>query len=211
MSEEQIIEKIKKGDKQLYEQIVRKYNQRLYRVARAIIRNESDIEDVIQDTYLKAYLALAKFENRSQFSTWITRILINNANERLRKRDRETTVDNFVEMQEKFESSSEKESPHFTVSNNELKKVLEEAIDSLPENLRTVYMLREVEGMSVAETSECLGLSEENVKTRLHRAKAFLKDELYRRTQGDIDVFRFGFERCDQMVVRVMLQLDRIN
>jgi RNA polymerase sigma-70 factor (ECF subfamily) len=210
MKEEEILERIKKGEKQHYELIVRKYNQRLYRIARAIVKDDSEVEDILQDTYLKAYEKLAQFQNKSQFSTWLIRILINNANARLKKKNRYTSSDSLEPYENKYSETST-DAPDDYTSNKELKKILEETIDELPEKLRCVYMMREVEGLSVTETAECLELSEENVKTRLHRAKAILKEELYKRTKGDIEIFRFGLERCDRVAMAVMLQIGNLN
>ncbi len=211
MKEEELIDLIKKGEKELYEQIMRKYNQKLYRIARSIVKNDADVEDILQETYLKAYESLAQFQNRSQFSTWIIRILINQANATLNKRKRFDNSISIEAISDRQEEDISFQTTEIHMSNNELKKILEEAIDKLPENLRCVYVMREVEGLSVAETSECLSISEENVKTRSHRAKALLKDELYERTKGDIDIFRFGNERCDRVVLTVMLQLGKLN
>jgi RNA polymerase sigma-70 factor (ECF subfamily) len=209
MKEEEIITLIKKGDKELYEILIRKYNQRLYRIARAILKNEFEVEDILQDTYLKAFENLKQFQNKSQFSTWIIRILINNANASLNKRKR---FDNSISAENISESESTiLQTPEMQMSNNELKGILENAIDQLSDNLRCVYVMREVEGLNVEETSACLGISEENVKTRLHRAKAFLKDELYRKTKGDIEIFRFGLDRCDKITLAVMLQIVKLN
>jgi len=210
MNEEKVIESIKNGDTKQYELIIRKYNQRLYRIARAIIKEDSEVEDILQDTYLKAYQALSQFQNKSQFSTWITRILINNANARLKKKQRIESTDSLSWLEDKM-VEDELTTPENRASNLELKKILEESIDNLPESLRTVYVMREIEGLNVTETAQCLDLSEENVKTRLHRAKAFLKEELYKRTKGDIELFRFGLERCDRVVISVMIQIGNQN
>lgn len=209
MKEEELIELIRKGEKDLYEVIMRKYNQRLYRIARSIVKEDSEIDDILQDTYLKAYEALSQFRKESLFSTWIIRILINTANASLKKRKRFEQSPSL----EKYESASEDQSqtPESYTSNSELKKILEEAIDHLPDNLRCVYIMREVEGLNVAETASCLDISEENVKTRLHRAKAFLKEELYQRTKGDIDIFRFGSWRCDRVVASVLFNIHHRN
>lgn len=210
MNEEKIIELIKKGDTKQFEWIIRKYNQRLYRIARAIIKEDTEVEDILQDTYLKAYQALSQFQNKSQFSTWITRILINNANARLNKKKRMESTDSMSWLEEKM-VDDELTTPDNRATNLELKKILEESIDNLPETLRTVYVMREIEGLNVIETAQCLDITEENVKTRLHRAKAFLKEELYKRTKGDIELFRFGLERCDRVVMTVMIQLGNQN
>src|SRR5690606_24035806 len=135
MKEEEIIEQIKKGEKQLYELIMRKYNQKLYRIARAILKNDSDAEDILQDTYLKAFEKLDQFQYRSQFSTWITRILINNANASLNKSKRYDHSRPLEERQEIASANVSFHTPEQDMSNNELKKILEEAIDELPGNL----------------------------------------------------------------------------
>jgi RNA polymerase sigma-70 factor (ECF subfamily) len=210
MNEEKIIELIKNGDTKQYELIIRKYNQRLYRIARAIIKEDSEVEDILQDTYLKAYQALSQFQNKSQFSTWITRILINNANARLKKKQRIESTDSLSWLEDRM-VEDDLTTPDNRTSNLELKKILEESIDNLPESLRTVYVMREIEGLNVLETAQCLDISEENVKTRLHRAKAFLKEELYKRTKGDIELFRFGLERCDRVAMAVMIQIGNQN
>jgi RNA polymerase sigma-70 factor, ECF subfamily len=160
MKEQEIIDSILKGNIQDYELIMRKYNQRLYRIARAMVKDEAEIEDILQDTYLKAFENLKQFEGRSQFSTWLTRILINNANASLNKKKR---VDHSIHVEDALSDHEEPsfETPENYMSGNELKKILEEAIDNLPENLRAVYIMREVEGLSINETSELLNLSED--------------------------------------------------
>jgi RNA polymerase sigma-70 factor (ECF subfamily) len=210
--ENEVIDRIIKGEKELYEVIMRKYNQRLYRIARSIIKNESEIEDVLQETYIKAFIHLNQFEGRSQFSTWLTRILINQANACLLKRRKlQNSVSEDISENIKDEVSSFEAAPDQQMVNKELKKYLEDAIDHLPENLRAVYIMREVEGLSVAETSECLSISVENVKTRLHRSKAMLKEFLFAKAKGDLDVFRFGLERCDRLVMAVLYQVGKLN
>jgi RNA polymerase sigma-70 factor (ECF subfamily) len=207
MKEEELLEKIKNGEKDLYGIIIQKYNQRLYRIARSIVKNENELEDILQDTYLKAYMNLPQFRNESQFSTWLVRILINNANATVLKAKRFNSV-----IPEEINNPSDiGESPDFNMTNKELKQILEKAIDNLPENLRSVYIMREVENLSVSETSQCLGISEENVKTRLHRAKAILKDELYKKSKEDIELFRFGNQRCEKVTLAVMLQIGKLN
>jgi RNA polymerase sigma-70 factor, ECF subfamily len=210
-TESDLIAKIIKGEKQLYEEIIRKYNQRLYRVARSFIKSEDEIEDVMQETYIKAYLHLKQFEGKSQFSTWITRILINQASQSLNKEKR--MRDHIADIPHELPDTkfSNDPAPDQNLMNAEMKKYLEHAIDELPESLRSVYMMREVEGFSVNETSEALSISIENVKTRLHRAKTSLKDSLFERAKGEIDLFHFRLDRCDRIVLGVMLQLDKTN
>jgi RNA polymerase sigma-70 factor (ECF subfamily) len=210
-TDSELIDKIIQGDKRLYEGIIRKYNQRLYRIARSFIKNEDEIEDVMQETYIKAYQHLKQFEGKSQFSTWITRILINQANHSLNKEKR--VKNHIVTSSEDIPDikPSSEPTPDQNLMNDEMKKYLEQAIDELPETLRSVYIMREVEGLSVNETSEALSISIENVKTRLHRAKSALKDSLFEKAKGEIDLFHFKMDRCDRVVLTVMLQLDKSN
>jgi RNA polymerase sigma factor (sigma-70 family) len=210
--ENEVIGRIIKGEKELYEVIMRKYNQRLYRIARSIIKDDSEIDDVLQETYIKAFEHLDQFEGRSQFSTWLTRILINQANASiLKKNRRQNSIGSELSDTVKEAASSFEPTPDQQIMNKELKKYLEDAIDQLPETLRAVYIMREVEGLSVAETSECLSISVENVKTRLHRSKAMLKDLLFAQAKGDLDVFRFGLQRCDRLVLAVLYQIGKRN
>lgn len=207
MNEEEIIEKIKSGDKDLYGILIQKYNQRLYRIARSIVKNENELEDILQDTYLKAYMNLSQFRKESQFSTWLIRILINQANATVLKSKRfhSSSTD---ELNKATEST---ESPDFNMTNKELKAILENAIDKLSETLRSVYIMREVENLSIQETAQCLDITEQNVKTRLHRAKEILKEELYKKSKGDVELFRFGSERCEKVTIAVMLQIGNLN
>jgi RNA polymerase sigma-70 factor, ECF subfamily len=206
-----LIDKIIQGDKRLYEGIIRKYNQRLYRIARSFIKDEDEIEDVMQETYIKAYQHLKQFEGKSQFSTWITRILINQANHSLNKEKR--VKNHIVTSSEDIPDikPSSEPTPDQNLMNDEMKKYLEQAIDELPDSLRSVYIMREVEGLSVNETSEALSISIENVKTRLHRAKSTLKDSLFEKAKGEIDLFHFKMDRCDRIALAVMLQIDKSN
>jgi len=210
-TDSELIDKIIQGDKRLYEGIIRKYNQRLYRIARSFIKNEDEIEDVMQETYIKAYQHLKQFEGKSQFSTWITRILINQANHSLNKEKR--VKNHIVTSSEDIPDikPSSEPTPDQNLMNDEMKKYLEQAIDELPGSLRSVYIMREVEGLSVNETSEALSISIENVKTRLHRAKATLKDSLFEKAKGEIDLFHFKMDRCDRIALVVMLQIDKSN
>ncbi len=204
MEEEEIIDQIKNGNKSLYGLLIQKYNQRLYRIARAIVGKDADLEDIMQETYIKAYQNLAQFRKESQFSTWLTRILINNANATLLKKSRDLSplpldTEDIIDHHK---------SPDLTLTNEELKMILEEAIDHLPENLRSVFVMREIEQLSVHDTALNLGISEENVKTRLHRAKSYLKEELYSKFKMDVDLFRFAGSRCEGVFKAVMSQLE---
>ena len=176
-SDEEIVDRVKGGEVALYEIIMRRYNQRLYRVARAVLRDDAEAEDVMQDAYVRAYQHLDQFAGRSLFSTWLTRIALHEALSRLRLRNRnqqfdDTGRDGESSMNNMVESSPD---PEQNASRAELSHLLEEALLGLPEQYRTVVMLRDVEGMSTAETASALDLTEDNVKIRLHRGRAMAR------------------------------------
>ncbi len=214
-SDESVIERILRGEKEAYEVLMRRYNQRLFRIARSYITDEDEIEDVVQEAYVHAYEQLDRFEFRSRFSTWLIRILINEALARVKQKQRfqsftpalSRDAAGGAEIQSPIPES---ESPVEKLMNAELKEILEKAVDGLPEKYRTVYMMREIEGMSVAETSQCLSISQTNVKVRSLRAKEMLRDSIsgfYR----NVEVFEFNFVRCDRIVRNVLLRIPTID
>src|SRR5215467_6112573 len=179
-SDEQIVTRVLAGETPLYELLMRRYNQRLYRVARAILRDDAEAEDVMQDAYVRAYQHLADFEGRARFSTWLTRIAVHEALARCRSRSRYQSLDDSEESKGGIMESlaSDGRDPEEMAYDGELGEVLERAILKLSEEHRLVFMLREVEGMTTDETAESLSLTPENVKVRLHRARAALRKEL---------------------------------
>jgi RNA polymerase sigma-70 factor (ECF subfamily) len=187
---------------------VRRYNQRLYRIGFSILKNEADVEDAMQEAYVKAYQHLQSFKQKSSFATWLTRIMINGCLQKQKKYSRYKTVDAF--MLSNFEdytlnsmSSSTNKTPEQNLLNRELSNVLQQAILSLPENYSQVYVMREVEQMSVKETSECLQISETNVKVRLNRAKAIMKEKIME-ALSETEVFPFHLSKCDRIAENVM-------
>lgn len=212
ISDEQLIERVLNREKNVYEVIMRKYNQRLFRIARSYILNEDEVEDLIQETYMKAYEQLPHFEKRSSFSTWLIRILINEALKRLnhRKRLASFTYDRSEHPafdREAHEESPMNDNPLGQLMNTELGDVLERAVDRLPEKYSSVFVMREVEGMSIAETSEALEITETNVKVRLNRAKEMLRETITD-SYHDVNIFRFHLVRCDRIVRGVLRRLD---
>ena len=202
-----IVERIRGGETALYEVLVRRYNQRLYRVARAFLHDDSEAEDVMQEAYLKAFEALPRFEGRARFSTWLTRILINCALAHLRRpsRRREVALD-FAETGARAAAGvddSPRNVPDLPLMQDQIGRLIESALDTLPSPYRVVFIMRELERMSVADTSAILGISRENTKVRLHRAKRRLREEL-RRRMPDIALYGFRGERCDNLTRRVM-------
>jgi RNA polymerase sigma-70 factor (ECF subfamily) len=207
LRDEQVVARVIEGDRALFEILMRRYNQRLFRVARGITHADADAEDVVQQAYVSAYTNLAQFGGAAAFSTWLTRIVINEALSKTRKRLRLAEVE-IEEQHDVTPFKAETPSPEDQVSRRETGALLEAAIDRLPEGYRLVFMMREVEQLSVAETAECLELSEENVKVRLHRAKAMLRDSLYQEMErASGEAFRFLGARCDRIVATVLARI----
>lgn len=210
MSDDEIITRVLKGEKDLYALIVSKYNQRLYRVGMSIIKDEAEVEDVMQVAYIKAYENLGKFEFKSSFSTWITRILINESLLRVKKGKQSVTMNHGILHNEFYQQqTSENETPLKKVLNTELRGILEEAILQLPEKYRTVFIMREVENMSVAETQECLKLSEANVKVRLNRAKVLLQNLLSSYYKKE-EMLHLHLSKCDRIKEYVVSQIAQL-
>jgi RNA polymerase sigma-70 factor, ECF subfamily len=200
--------------KSAFERLMRQYNQRLFRVARSILKDDADAEDALQDAYVQAYRNLGEFRGEAELSTWLTRIVINQALMQARKRTRQRVVVPFGDRgeargRELDVADEQAESPSDAALRGEVRKVLERRIDELPEAFRTVFVMREVEEMTARETADALGIPEATVRTRLFRARALLREALDR----DMDSARggvFGFDgaRCDRIVSAVVSRLE---
>ena len=189
------------GEREMFEVIVRRYNTQLYRVGMAHLRNHAQTEDAMQNAYLKAFLNLDRFRGTSAFATWLTRIMINECLMILRTRKRFTM--------ENIDGSADPEHEAFAVpasgalDHQDIKAVMEKAIQALPRMHRAVYLLREVQQLSTLETAQCLGLSRANVKVSLHRAREELKTEVLRSAAG-VELFDYPACFCDPLTARVM-------
>lgn len=204
-----IVQRILAGETALFERIMRRHNQRLFRAARAILNDASEAEDVMQEAYTRAFAHLAEFRGDAQLATWLTKIAVNEALARVRKRRRLAPLPagDAVEALPMVDQPMPPD-PEHEAHTAELRQLLERAIDELPESYRTVFVLREVEGLSTATTAECLGVSEEVVKTRLSRARMRLRDGLYARAGAVAsEAFPFGGDRCDRIVAAVLPRL----
>lgn len=212
LSDEEIAARVRDGETALFELLMRRYNQRLYRVARAIVRNDAEAEDVTQQAYVNAYVNLAQFEGRAKFATWLTRIAVHEALGRVRRQTRARIAYSPMEdpMEDPVDTVESRElDPERLAFSSELRTVLESAIDALPDGHRTVFMMREVEGLSTAETADCLELSEEAVKTRLHRARAMLREAVMNSAGlAAPAAFAFHLSRCDRIVAAVFARID---
>jgi RNA polymerase sigma-70 factor (ECF subfamily) len=200
-----------RGDEAAFEAVMRQHNGRLFRVARAILKDDAEAEDALQDAYLEAYRHLAEFRGEAQLSTWLTRIVVNQSLMRLRRQKRERVVVPFdgAEEREEVEVADENaEPPSSAVLRAEVRRVLERRIDELPVAFRTVFVMREVEDMTVDETAECLGIPPATVRTRLFRARSLLRTALARDIDtATVDVFGFAGARCDRIVAAVLSRI----
>lgn len=208
----ELVTRICRGDRFAFEMLMRRYNQRLFRVARGILKNDSDAEEALQDAYVCAYSAFAAFRGDSQLSTWLTRIVINEALGRLRRRRREQAViafhpDSRAEpgLANAAELDAPSASPEEAMVRAEVRALIEKGLDELPVAFRTVFMMREVEEMTVEETAQCLGIPAATVRSRLFRAKALLRAALEQEIGAAIqEAFSFAGARCDRIVAAVM-------
>lgn len=207
ITDAEIIKKILSGEKQLYEMLVRRNNQKLYRIIRGYISEEEEIEDIMQDTYVKAFTKLYQFKAESTFSTWLIRIGINQSLARIKEKGKLyhlTESSNHQPTNSILEiPDASQQNPQDKMINMEAKQILENAIDALDLKYRSVYMMKEVEEMSLKEIALVLDITLANVKVRLHRAKEMLKNNLYT-TVNNTQIFEFGFSRCDRITENVM-------
>lgn len=210
LDDEEIVGHVLSGQTALFEVLMRRHNERVYRVARAIVRDDREAEDVMQQAYVNAYAHLSQFNRAARFSTWLTRIAINEALARVRRRARYEPFEEDGSNVEAFVTRTRPPDPERQALTSELRSLLEWAIDRLPDGAREVFVMREVEGLSTADTAAALSVSEDVVKTRLSRARAVLRRVLLDRTGASApDVFRFLRPRCDRVVAQVMARIGR--
>lgn len=209
-TDEQVVARVIAGDVASFEILMRRHNTRLYRIGRAILKNDADAEDLMQETYIRAYRNLSRFEGRSKFSTWLSRIAVNEAIARKRSTERREEIEPMIDPQSDRakDFQSRVPSPEQQASSREVQSLLETAIDSLPDIYRTVLMMRDIQDMETAETAEVLDISEQNVKTRLHRARALLRRRLYAQAGSrKQEAYPFMAVRCDRVVANVFARI----
>jgi RNA polymerase sigma-70 factor (ECF subfamily) len=207
LSDEEVVARVLAGDTSLFEILMRRYNQRLFRVARGILADDAEAEDVIQEAYVRAFRELAGFRGEARFSTWLTRIACHEALARARKRRRLVSLAP-INGGEPPDPPSEASGPERQLENRELHAVLREAVELLPDPLRAVFCLREIEGLSTEQTADALDLSIENVRVRLHRAKRGLRQTLDERIGREVcRLYLFDGARCDRVVEKVFARL----
>lgn len=214
LKDDEVLDLVRAGDAARFEVLMRRYNARLFRIARSITGDDDEAEDVMQEAYVRAWTKLDTFEGRSSFATWLTRIAVHEALARGRRRRRERArAPQAIDVRTGGTAVSEQvrdeaPGPHEVAAGHELLGLLEEAVDALPDAARVVFVLREVEGLSGAEAAAALDLTEGAVKVRLHRARAALRRELEARAAGAVrELFAFHAPRCDRVVARVLARI----
>jgi RNA polymerase sigma-70 factor, ECF subfamily len=206
-----LVERAKGGEVRAFETLMRRYNRRLFRTARGVLKNEDAAEDAVQEAYLSAFTHLDRYEPTGRFGAWLTRIALNEAL-MLRRKTRANVVsldqldDAALATEGNAVTESEPQADYAETA--QARELLEAAIDALPEAFRIVFMLRMVEQLSISETASSLGLNEATVRTRLHRAQRLLRTDLSRRLGREkLNVFEFGASRCDRLVDAVLTRL----
>jgi len=205
-SDEEIVTRILGGETPLFEVLMRRHNERVYRAARAIVRDDLEAEDVMQEAYVNAYAHLAQFDGRAKFSTWLTKIAVYEAIARARRKGRYEPLDDY--SLERIMPTTSSPDPERQAFGRELAALIESAVDALGDGYREVFMLRQIEGLSTAETAQVLGVSEDVVKTRFSRARHALQQDLLNRTGAVFaTAFTFGQARCDRVVDAVLARI----
>lgn len=203
LTDEDIVARVLGGEVTLFELLVRRHNQRLYRATKAILKDEGEAEDAMQEAYVRAFVKLDQFAGDAKFSTWLTKIAVYEALGRLRRRKRQEEIPDTMKSHD---------NPERTVHDLQVRAAIEGAVEKLSPIYRAVFVLREVEELSGSETAECLGITEETVKTRLHRARVLLRHRLDRIIGGALSrSFSYGGRRCDAMATAVMAQIQTLS
>ena len=211
----ELVDLVRGGDGDAFRAIMQRYNQRLYRVARGIVRDEAEAEDVLQEAYVRAFAALRDFRGDSGLATWLTRIVMNEAFGRMRRRrptEELDSLDRAIEQGDTrvimFPGVHASPSPEAAAARAEVRRILEHAIDELPETFRLVFLMRDVEELSIEETAAQLDIRSETVKTRLHRARKLLRQHLDEKLASVLkDTFPFEGARCARITEAVMARL----
>ncbi|SAK44952.1 RNA polymerase sigma factor [Caballeronia calidae] len=205
-----IARRVVAGDRSAFELLMRRHNRRLYRLARATLRNDAEAEDALQDAYLHAYKSMSQFRGDSQLFTWLSRLVLNECFARLRRSARRQNVIPIVDAPDYIEhadamTTHDDDAPDEALARSQVRALLERKLDELPELFRMVFVLRSIEEMSVEETAQCLNIPEATVRSRHFRARSLLRESLAQEFDlAERDVFEFGGAQCDRVVASVL-------
>ena len=212
LSDAELVERARARDGEAFRAIMQRHNRRLYRIARSVLRNDADAEDAVQEAYVSAFTHLAAWRGEASLSTWLSRIVLNEALGRLRQKQSTVDIDTVAPRNEaaiiQFPRSAGNDDPERSMAQRQILDLVEKATDSLPEPYRLVFVTRVIEGMSIEETAEILGVKPETVKTRLHRARQLVRDQLDKQIGPVLmDAFPFAGRRCSRMTEHVLQRL----
>jgi RNA polymerase sigma-70 factor, ECF subfamily len=216
-SDRELLERARQGHPDAFSTLVRRHDRYLYRVARSVLRDDEEAEDVVQQTYLKAYINFVDFRGEANLRTWLTRIALNEALARLRRQRSTVELSQLDTARERIRSdihlsSLTSSTPEHAAARSQIREILERAIDDLPPSFRTVLIMRDVEEASVDETANALAIKPETVRTRLHRARRMLRDSLGEQFIAVLkDVFPFERPRCDALVRKLLIDVGSIS
>lgn len=207
-----IARRIAGGDHVAFERLMRRYNRRLYRLARAVLKDAAEADDVLQDAYLSAYQSLRHFRGDAALSTWLSRLVLNECSSRLRRNHRRQNVIPMVSSTNSPEvdtvAAQDSELPDHATGREQIRDLLEHKLDELPEAFRVVFVLRSVEELSVQDTAQTLDIPEDTVRSRHFRARSLLREALAKEIDlAERDVFEFGGRHCDSVIARVLARL----
>lgn len=198
------------GDGAAFELVMRRYNRRLFRIARSVLRDDADAEDALQEAYLSAYRAIGSFRGDSSLATWLSRLVLNHCIARRRRDLRRDNIAPIVTLESLDEPTGDAEAPDRAIVRAQLRSLLERKVDELPEMFRTVFVMRAIEELSVEETAQLLAIPEATVRTRHFRARSLLRESLAREMDlAEQELFGFDGERCDRIVARVLAAVPR--
>lgn len=207
-ADELLVERARGGDRAAFELLMRRHNQRVYRMVRTVLRDGPDVEDAMQQAYVQAFTHLDQFQGHARWSTWLCRIAFNEALARVRQSGRFVSIDSDAASEGTMDPTSKATDPERETAGREIARIVEHAVDELPDIYRAVLVMRQVEGLDTAETASVLGVAEEVVKTRLHRGRALLREALERRLDEHLDgAYAFGAQRCDRVVAAVLARI----
>jgi RNA polymerase sigma factor (sigma-70 family) len=207
-----LVEQVTRGDRAAFAMLMRRYNKRLYRLARAALHDETEAKDALQDAYLKAYRSIGQFRGDAALGTWLSRLVLNECGARRRRDTRRDNIIPIVSLESNMYTaanfSDARDSPDGTAARTEMRNILETKVGELPDLLRIVFVMRAVEELSTLETAEALGITQETVRVRHFRAKALLRESLARELDSaERDIYDFGGSHCDQVVATVLARI----
>jgi RNA polymerase sigma-70 factor (ECF subfamily) len=208
-----IARRIAGGDRAAFEVLMRRYNRRLYRLARAVLRDDTEAQDALQDAYLRAYRSMGQFRGDAALSTWLSRLVLNECSARMRRSSRRENIISIVSatphMDAYTEAAAPGESPDHLTARAQIRRVLEQKVGELPESFRVVFVLRSIEELSIEEIAATLAIAPETVRSRHFRARGMLREALAKEIDlAQADVFEFGGRCCDRVVANVLARLD---